>query len=456
MGNLPRLEVGSKGRALLARLVFALLAAAWLAAPAPAADLRVVLEAEGGVRSDGNYAQIEQDPELEGEDEENLARAGFNLRLSYELPRLTLALGYFPSYEWILDNADVNGTTHRLDLGLTANLTRRLELRVRERLLSSPNIDLYSPFLATEPLAVPQRGDQLTHSLDVALDQDLTRRVVLLLGAAHTLRTFESEDLSDTETLSARIGAAFQPMEDRRFEVFATAGNYDFGSRSRPVGEETEREADVRTLNLAWHQPFFRDGRFRVEGGMFAVDSTRTLLVPAPDDGPPTEVTEDFEQTGWRGGLELSRQLELLGWNVGVRHDVSAGVGLGRATEVDSAFAGISTNIGRRLVLGLDGNFSRHQDLEDEDPVVILDRPGDRAIETAAGTARVSWSFSTIARLTGGYSRVWQESQVAPFEDLSYSRYFLGLALQLYRSGEEPEDPARQGETEDDDEPDAQ
>lgn len=446
--------------------VLLVLSFAGLALPASAGDLRVILEAEGGVRNDGNYDQVERldGSGLEEEREENVARAGFNLRLSYELPRWNLALGYFPSYEWVLDDADINGTTHRLDLGLTGNVTRRLEMQVRERLLSSPGLDLYSPFLAAEPLAVTRRGDQLTHSLDVGLRQTLTRRTSLLLGATHTLRTFEEEDFSDTETLAARIGTGIELAEERRLDLLATAGNYEFGDRERPFlgGDQIEREADVQTLGVAWQQPFFRDGRFRVEAGMFAVDSTRTILVPDPvnpENTEPIAVEENLDQTGWRGALSLSRQLQVLGWSLGLRHDVSAGVGLGRVTEMDSAFAGLSANVGRQLVLGLDGSFSRHDDLESDresatGPVVVV-VPEERILESAAGTARFSWGFSTIARLNGGYSRIWQESRVAPFENLSYSRYFVGLAIQLYRSGEEPMDPARQEEPEDD-EPDAQ
>ncbi|HET9226911.1 MAG TPA: hypothetical protein VFR31_09605 [Thermoanaerobaculia bacterium] len=411
-----------------------------LAVPASAGDLRVVLEAEGGVRNDGNYDRIEtvDDPGLEGEPEENLARAGFNLRLSYELPRWTLALGYFPSYEWMLDDPDANGTIHRLDLGLDGNLTRRLKMSVRERLLSSPGLDLYQPFLAAEPMALTRRGDQLTHALDMGLEQELSRRTVLLFGAGHTLNTFESDDLSDTETLLARFGVGFRPAEDRRFDLLATAGRYDFGERRVPVGpgavDLAGHESDIQTLGIGWQQPFFRDGRFRIEAGAFAVDSTQTA-----------------EETGWRGALELARQLEVFGWSLGYRHDVSAGVGLGRATEVDNAFAGVSANLGRRLFLGLDANLSRHQGLADDDGVVL---PEDDLVESAAGTARFSWGFSNVARLNGGWSRIWQESRVQPFEDLSYSRYFVGLALQVYRTGEEPRDPARQEEMEDD-EPDS-
>lgn len=443
------------GNSLKAGILLALT----LAAPASAGDFRVVLDAEGTVRSEGNYNQVDplDEPGLEDEGEENVARAGFTLRLSNQLPRWLLALNYSPSYEWVLDESEVHGTTHRLDFGVSGNMTRRLSMQIRERLLSSPGLDLYSPYLAGEPIAVTRRGDQLTHALDVGLTQTLTRRTSLLLGAAHTLRTFEEEDLSDTETLSASIGVGTELAERRRLDFIATAGNYDFGERRRPGlgGQLTEQAADVQTLSVAWQQPFFRDGSFRVEAGMFAVDSTRTLLIPDPVDGEPTEVNQDFERTGWRGGLALSRQLELIGWNVGLRHDVSAGVGLGRSTEMDSAFGGLSANLGRRLVVGLDGSFSRYDDLaNDADSIVVL-TPEDRILESAAAGARLSWSFSTIARLTGGYSRIWQESRVAPFEDLSYSRYFVGLALQLYRSGDEPQDPARQ-EVPEDDEPDAQ
>lgn len=474
MGRLLPMGSGCAGRmrrsprSPLAVVLAALLTSA-LASPAAAGELRTVLEAEAGVRSDGNYDQRLQADGAEDEGQE-LARAGFHLRLSYLLPRLQLAMNYSPSYEWVLDSADVNGTTHRLDLGMVANLTRRLQLSVRERLLSSPNLDLYGPFSEAEPIVVARRGDQLSQSLDVGLNQELTRRASLLLGATHTLRTFEDEDLSDTETLAARIGANWELLENRNFDIFATAGYYDFGERrfpddgtGTPQVARPAREADVQTLNLAWSQPIFRDGRFRVEGGVFSVDSTRDLRVEGLPGEPPAFLQVEDSHTGWRGGLQLSRQMPVVGWNLGYRHDVSAGNGLGRATEVDAGFAGISGNVGRNLVLGLDANLSRHQDLEDgdSDPITpedpdVLAGERDRLAEFAAGTARFSWSFSRVARLTGGYSRIWQESRVEPFEDLSYSRYFLGLALQLYRTGDEPRDPAHAGEMEDDDEPDSQ
>jgi hypothetical protein len=437
-----------------------------LAAPATAGELRVVLDAEAGIRGDGNYAQTET---LERpEEDESVARGGFNLRLSYELPRWTLALGYSPSYEWVLDNADVNGTTHRLDLGFSGNVTRRLEMRVRERLVSSPSLDLYAPFAEPETIAVTRRGDQLSHSLDVALEQDLTRRTSVLLGAAHSLRTFEAGDLADTETLSGRIGLGFQLTPDRRLDLMATNGSYDFGEGRgtgglRQLGRNGE--ADVQTLSLGWTQAFLREGQFRIEAGVFSVDSNRIEAVPGEEGEPLQELRVEESSTGWRGAVGLSRQLELFGWSLGYRHDVSAGAGFGRAVEVDNAFAGVSTRVGRNLVLGLDANASRHEDLSDggtdpldspdpDPPVTGFDRRA-RLIEMLAGTARASWSFSRVASLNGGYSHIRQESDVEPFEDLSYSRYFLGLALQLYRSGEEPREPADAGET-DDDEPDAQ
>lgn len=436
-----------------------------LAAPVTAGELRVTLDAEAGVRSDGNYDQVENLEGAQVQEDESIARGGFNLKLSYALPRMMLALGYSPSYEWVLDNADVNGTTHRLDLGLAANLTRRLKLNVRERLASTPGLDLYAPFAEPETIAVTRRGDQLTHGLDVSLAQEITRRTSVLLGAAHSLRTFEESDLADTETLSGRIGLGFQLAPDRRLDIQGTSGTYDFGDGRRSENGELRQlgrngEADVQTLSLGWNQAFLREGQFRIEAGVFSVDSVRLETVPGTTEGElPQEVRVEESNTGWRGALGLSRQLELFNWNLGYRHDVSAGAGLGRAVQVDNAFAGVSTLIGRTLVLGLDANASRHRDLSQDDeidPNDPLTRPERaRLVEALAGTARFSWRFSQVAALNGGYSYIRQDSQVEPFEDLSYSRYFLGLALRLYRSGEEPRDPAHAGETEDD-EPDAQ
>jgi hypothetical protein len=432
-----------------------------LAAPASAGDLRVILDAEAGVRGDGNYAQADS-PESSGlKQDKDLARSGFNLRLSYELPRMTLALGYSPAYEWVLGQTDINGTTHRLDLGLAGNLTRRLKLNVRERLASSSTLDLYSPFSEAETLAVTRRGDQLTHALDVSLAQEITRRTSVVLGAAHTLRMFESDDLADTETLSGRIGLGFQLAPDRRLDILATEGTYDFGDGRGTALRRLGRngEADVQTLGLGWTQAFLREGQLRVEAGVFSVDSVRIVALGTDVEGQPLqEVRVEESDTGWRGALGLSRQLELFGWSVGYRHDVSAGAGFGRAVQVDNAFAGVSTRIGRGLTLGLDANASRHSDLSggETDPGDPRLRPERaRLVEALAGTARFNWSFSPVASLNGGYSYIRQDSQVEPFEDLSYPRYFLGLAIQLYRSGEPPRDPAHAGEIEDE-EPDAQ
>jgi hypothetical protein len=216
-----------------------------------------------------------------------------------------------------------------------------------------------------------------------------------------------------------------------------------------------------------------------VEAGIFSVESTllRRAVVALPDGalpdapdeapGPPVveEVLVEESDEGWRGALSVSRQGRFIGWNLGYRHDVSAGFGLGEPTEADSAFAGLSYSPTRRLTLGLDGNAARHEALGDEEPdVVIPSDPdtlrGDEPLnEFAAGTFRLSWSFFQGLRLTGGYSRIWQSSRVEPFEDLSYDRYFLGLAFRIWSSGETPREPDLQGEptdeARDDQEPDA-
>ena len=79
-------------------------------------------------------------------------------------------------------------------------------VRVRERLLSRPNLDLYSPFLSTEPLAVTRRGVQLIHSLDVALAQELRRQLMALRRAGKFVECY-LETAGEGSTYPGRVGS---------------------------------------------------------------------------------------------------------------------------------------------------------------------------------------------------------------------------------------------------------
>jgi len=107
-----------------------------------------------------------------------------------------------------------------------------------------------------------------------------------------------------------------------------------------------------------------------------------------------------------------------------------------RAVEADNAFLGASTQIGRRLTLGVDGNGSRQRD---------LDAAAGSLTELAAGTLRLSWGLTPALRLTGGFSRIRQRSRVQLFDDLSYDRYFLGLTFRIYQRGDKPRAPEELG-----------
>lgn len=380
------------------------------AAPGHAGELRVLLEGETGVRNDGNVRQQarqagEGDPQAQ-----DVGRAGFHLLLSYNAgQRFDLALGYSPTYEQSFDDSSLAGAGHRLDLGLRGMLTRRLTLDVRERLLSTPGLDLYTPATAPESIAVTRRGRQLSHSLDVGLHSELTRRATLSLGLSNSVRRFENrsdEDrLADAQSIGADVGAAFHFDRERDLEF--TAGMERFSW-------ESGREARVRTLEASYNHPFGRFVRLRLEAGSFYA-----------------EPRQSASKTGWQGGLQISREGRLLHWNAGYRHDAAPGYGVARVVEADNAFLGTSAQIGRRLTLGVDGNASRQRDLAAAGPLTDL----------AAGTLRLSWGLTPALRLTGGYSRVWQRSRVQLFDDLSYDRYFLGLTFRIYRTGDKPRAP---------------
>ncbi|HEV2852858.1 MAG TPA: hypothetical protein VHC97_08650 [Thermoanaerobaculia bacterium] len=427
------------------------LAVAAMALPpaAAAGEFRLLLEGQAGMFSDGDYRGLDQD-QAPLRNDDSRARAGLNLQLSYALERLNLAMAYGPSYERSLDNADVSGLTHRLDFGLVGDLTRRLQLDVRERLLKTPDINLYAPVTTPETTTVTRRGDQLSHALDVTLNHNFTRRASLLLGVSHSLRKFEEENLIDSEALGARIGAGFSFGSAQRVEAAAGLGRYDYKERG---------DADVGTFGIAWSTDFWRSSHVRVEAGAFSVDSTervRTIIVPDPADPADPEEEPTVRETvvqdsaeGFRGSVQLSQERRFVRWALGLSHDVSPGAGLGRAVEADNAFVGLSFPVGRRLELGLDGSGSRQNDLTSRDIDVLNgasgDPDGDELTEFAAGTARASWTFAQAFRVEGGYSRVWQRSRVEAFGNLNYARYFLNLAFRLYQTGETPKEPESLG-----------
>jgi hypothetical protein len=399
-----------------------------LALPAGAQQqgrLNVLLEGEAGVRDDGNYGQ-QQAPDLR--QDRTLGRAGFDLQLSYALERLNLALGYSPYYERSLDRSHLSGTTHRLDFGLVGDLNRRLQLNVREQLLSTPDVDLYAPVTTSQTTVVTQRGNQLSNLLDVSLNQTFSRHASLIFGVNHSLRRYQDPALSDDVTLGARLGAGFELARGSRIEAALSASRYDYKERGL---------SDARTLGVAYATDLGADNHLRVEAGAYSVDSQLRQI-----DGPAT--LERQSDTGWRGGFQFAHDRRLFHWSLGANHDISPGAGLGRAVTADNAFLGVSTAVGRSVTLGLDGNVSRQRDLPHQGQA-NTSLPNNSLTEFAAGTARVGWSFAPAFRLEGGYSRIWQRSRVEPLANLSYARYYVNLAFRIYNSGKTPVLPGNLG-----------
>ncbi|HEX5758300.1 MAG TPA: hypothetical protein VF121_03835 [Thermoanaerobaculia bacterium] len=411
-----------------------LLACGLLAAPAAeAGELRVLLEGDAGLRSDGNALQAAAEGEAEPR-HEHFARAGLRLGLSYALRRLDLALDYAPAYERSLEDAQLDGLSHRLGLSLVAKGVRST-VRVAEQLLKTPGLELASQpaLIAPDTLLVPRRGDQLSQLFDVGYTFDVNRRNAWNAGARHAVRSFEHSDLVDSTTYGLYTGWSWQVRELRSVALQLAADHTEY---------QQDRSADAATLGLGYEATLSRDLHVRAEGGLFAVETTggrvrRPVFEPPQPEEPGAD--EELSETGWRAGLALDRRGELLGWAVALRHDISPGIGRGEPIVLDSAFAALTFAAGRRVTFGLNGQAARHRDLRD-DAV---------ATEFLAGSVRADWRFLPAAGLTAAYTRVWQESDAAPIDDLSYDRYEVGLRVRLWQSGEKPRDPGHLGEPED-------
>jgi hypothetical protein len=408
------------------------LALSLLAQPARAAgQLNVQLEAEAGVRNDGNYAQ-RTNPENPADTgvlssrQQSFGRGGFNLNLSYVLKRWQLAMVYNPFYEAGFKSREFAGLTHRLNLALAGNLSERTTLRLSERLLSTPTLELFGPTLG-DTVVSPRKGRQLFQDFDAEIASNVTRRTVFFVGADQFIRSFEEPGLVDSRGVGGRTGLRFHLDEEREVELKAGAASYRFGPG---------RSANVALATVAYSKVFVRDSEVRLVLGGFSVTSQT--------GGNQRELRSQ----GLQGGLDLTHQRERFRYNASLHHGIAPGVGIGRPVVLDNVVLGVST-VGRRLTVGLSGSAARSQDFQGAS--AVSNRPtganrGDRRlVDFVAGNLDASWSFADWGRLHGGYSRIWQSSRIAAFDTVAYNRYFLGLALAVYRTGERPENPAEQG-----------
>jgi len=420
------LSRGSSGRWRF--LAPALLLLAPTAPPAFAAgQLRVLLEAEAGARSDGNYDVRDTTGAAATTGSRSTGRGGFNLNLSYALRRLDLALEYSPFYEQDLNRREgtdsLSGLTHRLNLAANAALSERSRLHLSERLLSSPTFTLYGPTLG-ETVVAPRRGNELYQDFDSELDTDLTRRTAFFLGASESLHRFADPALSDSRGVGGRTGLRFQLDAERNLEIKAVASSFRFTGLTSDVVEATAALAKI----------FGHGSALRLELGGFAVRSQ-----PAAD-------RPSLTSNGVEGDFQLTHQRERLRWDGELRHGIAPGVGIGRPVVLDSAVVGVST-LGRRTTVGLSASAARSRDFANLAQLQSAEeqRSDRRLVDFVAATLDASWSFADRGRLHGEVSRVWQTSSLAAFDNVSYNRYFLGIALAVYKTGETPLHPASQG-----------
>jgi hypothetical protein len=414
-----------------------------LARPTQAGQLAVDLEAEAGVRNDGDFAErtAATGPTVPARPQ-SFWRGGINLNLSYLLRDWQLAMTYSPYYEAGFGggannaahnngsaNGDMAGLTHRLDIGLTGELSPRSTFHLSERLLSSPILDLFAPTLG-DTVVTAREGRQTSQDSDAELAWTASRRTSVFVGANQFLRSFADPQLIDSRGVGGDTGLRFAVGPETGIEVKLGADEYDFG-----LG----RKATVALATTSYSHLFARGSAVRVELGGFSVSAEAAAT------------QRSLRSDGLEATLDVSRQRQRFRYDASFRHGIAPGVGVGRPVVLDNLVLGVST-VGRQITVGLSGSAARSQDFENAVDVggsggsgSLAVNPGRRLVDFVAGTLDVSWSFSQGGRLHGGYSRIWQSSQVAAFDTIAYNRYFLGLALAVYRTGGKPSSPAEQG-----------
>jgi hypothetical protein len=412
-----------------------------LAPPARAGQLAVDLEADTGFRNDGNLTERTPaaSPAVPARPQSFL-RGGFNLNLSYLERRWQLAMTYSPYYEAGFGsgdqsggrNGDTSGLTQRLDLGLTGTLTPRSTFHLSERLLSSPILDLFTPTLA-DTVVTPRTGRQTSQDADAEVAWTVDRRTSVFVGANQFIRSFADPQLIDSRGVGGTTGLRFAVGPETGAELKLGGAEYDFG-----LG----RKADVALATTSYAHLFARGSALRVEVGGFAVSAVSAGAAAAQ---------RSLRSHGLETTFDVSRQRQRFRYAASFRHGIAPGVGIGRPVVLDDLVLGIST-VGRQLTVGLSGSAARSQDFENavnagDMTGAQVASPGRRLVDFVAGTLDVSWSFSDGGRLHGGYSHIWQSSRVAGFDTLSYNRYFLGMALAIFRTGGKPGQPSEQGGT---------
>ncbi len=359
------------------------------------------LEGSLGYVRDENFFQVEQAQEVD------LAAVELLFDLSYAGRRTDLDIQYSPVFERQLDEPELEDDSHRLTLRLDSQLGRRTAFSADAGLWKSPRAIVGRTDFPQQSVVI-ERSDQFRALAGMALEVALGRRSALALGLNHSSYLFDEPAFEDSRATAVYLRTSWRGSPARSWYAQGSLRRVSLG-----VAEEVDIVLATLGADLRLGRGSEADSGVRagLQLGGYEVEQDTTLGLGK-------------QETGVVGSVELLSGGGPVRWRLQVARDVAPLVGFLGIADLDYGFAGISADLGQRLTAGAYGTHSRQSGFGET---------GES--ETTTWNLTLDLLLTPIVALTAEHSRIEQDAEGLPLDNLSYGRTAAYLAVRIYRSG---------------------
>jgi hypothetical protein len=339
--------------------------------------------------------------DLEEFDPDSISELRADLSGGRTTDRTAWSLRYRPAYTRYRDreNQDLDTAVHALEADGSFLLSRRVKLGFLQRFVSTRDPGLVERPGTGETTVLTRQGRRWVDVSDASLEIGVSPLVSLVFGAGARIDRFEDPAFRGSDQWTGRAGAG-----RRVGRQDSILGSYTF-SRYQ-LGDDGSADSDSHTLDATWTHGAPGTVELRFSGGW-------SRLVRA-----------DEHRDRITGSASLSKPFRRIRFASGYRRTLTADTGADSVTLAQGAYAGFSGRAGRRVDLGIFGDFGTRDS--------VLESGEEVRLRVAGASLRGDVTLHPRVVVRGEANRREQDDRTDANIDVTANTFFLGIVLQLF------------------------